>query len=218
MSINGSRLTFFHRAQDMQGMPIMTCRCSKSSIPLGAPEPEQHIARNARNAEFVWTEECQQAFDRLKTLFVRIKGIQHRARFIRKKSRPVAESGSVANRWNDFEAAIEERFTDLEKDVRALQALERLSYKDDMFGFLTEWDELCERAGITGPQYRHKLLMAVGPEIQDRLQGQRIVETDEEFREQVLTTGRHLERWKQELGLRPQTRSRPDHERSRDYE
>jgi hypothetical protein len=87
-----------------------------------------------------------------------------------------------------------------------------------MFGFLTEWDELCERAGISGPQYRHKLLMAVGPEVLERLQGQRIVETDEEFREQVLTTGRHLERWKQELGLRTLNRPRPDRERSRDHD
>jgi hypothetical protein len=87
-----------------------------------------------------------------------------------------------------------------------------------MFGFLTEWDELCEPAGISGPQYRHKLLMAVGPEVQERLQGQRIVETDEEFREQVLTTGRHLKRWKQELGLRTLNRTRPDCERPRDHD
>jgi hypothetical protein len=104
------------------------------------------------------------------------------------------ELGVVANRWDEFEAAIKERFRDLKEDVRALQVLERLTYKDDMFGFLTEWDDLCERAGISGPQYQHKLIMAVGPAVQERLQGQRIVETDEEFREQVLTTGRHHER------------------------
>jgi hypothetical protein len=34
------------------------------------------------------------------------------------------ELGVVANRWDAFEAAIKERFRDLEEDVRALQALE----------------------------------------------------------------------------------------------
>jgi hypothetical protein len=34
-------------------------------------------AKNARNASFVWTEECQQAFDRLKALFTEAPILVH---------------------------------------------------------------------------------------------------------------------------------------------
>jgi hypothetical protein len=34
-------------------------------------------ARNAKNASFVWTDECQQAFDRLKALFTEAPILVH---------------------------------------------------------------------------------------------------------------------------------------------
>jgi hypothetical protein len=122
---------------------------------------------------------------------------------------------TVPYTWEQFQADIKKRFTDTREDVRAWRELRKLSYTDDIHGFLTKWDGLCAKAGVHGTVYRDMLLRAVGPAVRGKMENVAPADTDEGLREQVLNAGRIVELWadtrahERDLGYRRPERTDP---------
>jgi hypothetical protein len=86
---------------------------------------------------------------------------------------------AVPYTWDQFQADIKKRFTDVREDIRAWRDLKKIAYSDDIHSFLTKWDGLCVKAGVQGTVYRDMLLRAVGPAVRAKLENIAPADTDE---------------------------------------
>jgi hypothetical protein len=108
------------------------------------------------------------------------------------------ERGLAEHQWASFVDELRTRFTDENEADTAYRELEAYTYREDIHTFLIRWDVLCRRAEVSGMAYRKMLHAAVGPALRKRLELYERVNTDKEFRANVLKAGRNLEDWARE--------------------
>jgi len=76
-----------------------------------------------------------------------------------------AEASGFSDTWPAFEEAFKERFTDRLADRSDLEKMENLKYKDSIYTYFAQLDELNTQVGAHGVQYRTLILRAMNKHI-----------------------------------------------------